>query len=64
MKAAAAKTAARQRVSVADVLKREGIFTQAELDRLEYLLERGQRLEVAMKKAGKPPKTWWMSWVD
>ena len=53
VKAAAAKTAARQRVSVADVLKREGIFTQAELDRLEYLLERGQRLEVAMKKGGQ-----------
>ena len=35
----------RQRVSVADVLKREGIFTQAELDRLEYILNAGNGLK-------------------
>ena len=42
-----------QRVSVADVLKEEGVFTTAELDRLKYLLERGQNLEVASRKGGK-----------
>ena len=49
----ALKETASQRISIAQVLKREGVFTQAELDRLEYLLERGQRLEVAMAKGGK-----------
>jgi len=42
-----------QRVSVADILKDEGVFTAAELDRLKYLLDRGQKLEVASRKGGK-----------
>ena len=45
--AAEAGARARQRVSVADVLQREGVFTQAELDRLKFLLERGQKIDAA-----------------
>ncbi len=43
---------ARQRVSVADVLEREGVFTKAELDRLEYLMKQGQKIQSA-QRAGK-----------
>ena len=47
--ARAAGEAARERLSVADVLKKEGVFTQAELDRLEFLLENGQRIQSAQR---------------
>ncbi len=46
------RTRARQRVSVADVLKREGVFTQSELDRLDYLMTQGQKIQSA-QRAGK-----------
>jgi hypothetical protein len=47
------RTQARQRQSVAEVLKREGVFTQAELDRLEYLLDQGAKIQTAVKRGGK-----------
>ena len=47
--ARAAGEAARERLSVADVLKKEGVFTQAELDRLDFLLENGQRIQSAQR---------------
>ena len=50
--AAEAGARARQRVSVADVLRREGVFTQAELDRLEYILDQGAKIKTAVKRGG------------
>ena len=46
------KTQARQRQSVAEVLQREGVFTQAELDRLEYILDQGAKIQTAVRRGG------------
>lgn len=44
---------ARQRQSVAEVLERNGVFTKAELDRLEYILDQGAKIQTAVKRGGK-----------
>ena len=44
------RSAGKQRQSVAEVLKRNGIFTQAELDRLEYLMNAGAKIQAAQKR--------------
>lgn len=36
-----------RRASVADILKEQGVFTQAELDRLDFMLENGQKIQAA-----------------
>ena len=38
---------ARNRLSLSNLLKREGVFTAAELDRLKYILEAGKNVQVA-----------------
>lgn len=43
---------ARQRQSVAQVLEREGVFTKAELDRLEYILDQGAKVQTAIRRGG------------
>lgn len=44
------RSAGKQRQSVAEILKRNGIFTQAELDRLEYLMDAGAKIQAAQKR--------------
>jgi len=48
-------SSAKQRSSLATLLKREGVFSQAELDRLEYILDQGAKLQVA-ESAGRMPQ--------